>query len=43
MWKAFKIIHINGCYEVLIAYIKTLKIPLCCLLFGLSLSEVRIR
>ena len=41
--KAFKIIHINGCYEVMLAYIKTLKVPLCCLLFGLSLIEVRIK
>lgn len=42
MWKAFKIIHINGCYEVLLTHIKSLKVPFFCSLFGLSLIEVKI-
>lgn len=40
--KAFKIIHINGCYEVLLTHIKSLKVPFFCSLFGLSLIEVAV-
>ena len=41
MWKAFTIIHINGCYEVLLDRLKSLKVPFTCSMFGFSLIEVR--